>query len=503
MNQHFYCTASSPLAETVSGPVRGFHYNGLDIFKGIPYGRARRFHAPEPMPAWESALDATSFGCVCPLMEQEKPKGELLVPRRYWIQDEDCLNLNVWTPACDDARRPVLVWLHGGGYFAGSAIEHIAYEGENMARLGDCVVVSINHRLNILGYFDLSDFGDEYANSGNVGGDDIILALKWVHENIAAFGGDPDCVTVFGQSGGGAKITTLMQSPAADGLFQRGFIMSGVIGDTLADCKGSGRKCAEAVMAELGISTTAELETVPYAHLAAAYNKVSPALKKEGVNVGTVPHPNEFYLGDPLTNGSGFRPETSNIPLLVGTVFSEFQGFSDSLSSMTPEELFGKEAADQLRPLFKAAYPHRDAAQIALVDTVFRAPTIQYIQERAKAGGAIYSYLFEQDFPLEGGRTPWHCADIPFVFHNTSLVPVCDFDGAKELEKTIFQAVLSFARTGNPGWSESTAETENTMLLGTDCHVVPNHDHALIQALQPLTGQIFAAMAKGDAQIQH
>ncbi|MCC8104072.1 MAG: carboxylesterase family protein [Clostridiales bacterium] len=503
MNQQFYCTAKAPLVKTISGPVRGFHYNGLDIFKGIPYGRARRFHAPEPMPAWETALDATSFGCVCPLMEQEKPKGELLVPHRYWVQDEDCLNLNVWTPACDDARRPVLVWLHGGGYFAGSAIEHIAYEGENMARLGDCVVVSINHRLNILGYLDLSDFGDEYINSGNAGGDDIILALRWVHENIAAFGGDPGCVTVFGQSGGGAKVTTLMQSPAADGLFQRGFIMSGVIGDTLADCKGSGRKCVEALMAKLHISTVAELETVSYAHLAAAYKKVSPSLKAEGLNVGTAPHPNDFYLGDPLTNGSGFRPETADIPLLVGTVFSEFQGFTDPLYSMTPEEIFGEEDAIRLRSLFKAAYPHRDSAQLPLVDTIFRAPTIQYIQERAKAGGSVYSYLFEQDFPIDGGHTAWHCADIPFVFHNTCLVPVCAFDGAEALEERIFQAVLSFARTGNPGWIESTAKTENTMLFGTDCHVVSNHDHALIQALQPLTGQIFAAMSKGAGQIQH
>ena len=137
---------------------------------------------------------------------------------------------------------------------------------------GDCVVVSINHRLNILGYLDLSDFGAEYANSGNAGGDDIIAALRWVRDNIAAFGGDPGNVTVFGQSGGGAKVTTLLQTPAADGLFHKGIVMSGVLG-RLADCTGSGRDCAEALVAELGAADIAALETVPYAALAAAYNK--------------------------------------------------------------------------------------------------------------------------------------------------------------------------------------------------------------------------------------
>ena len=200
---------------------------------------------------WDGVLDATSYGYVCPLLEMPKPNGEMLVPHRYWLMNEACQNLNIWTPALDDAHRPVLVWLHGGGYFAGSSIEQIAYEGENMARLGDCVVVSINHRLNILGYLDLSDFGVEYANSGNAGGDDIIAALRWVRDNIAAFGGDPGNVTVFGQSGGGAKVTTLLQTPAADGLFHKGIVMSGVLG-RLADCTGSGRDCAEALMAELG-----------------------------------------------------------------------------------------------------------------------------------------------------------------------------------------------------------------------------------------------------------
>ena len=229
MEKQFTYRKSSITARTALGIVRGYESDHISIFKGIPYAKAERFHAPGPVDAWEGELDATSFGYVCPLLEMPKPTGEIFVPHRYWIMDEDCLNLNVWTLACDEKKRPVLVWLHGGGFEAGSAIEHIAYEGENMSRRGDVVVVSINHRLNVLGYFDLSAFGEEYANSGNAGMDDIIAALKWVQENIAAFGGDPTKVTLFGQSGGGAKITTLLQMPAADGLFAKGINMSGVI----------------------------------------------------------------------------------------------------------------------------------------------------------------------------------------------------------------------------------------------------------------------------------
>ena len=190
-----FCSAASPLVETVQGPVRGYREGEVEVFKGIPYGRAGRFRAPEPVPGWREPLDATSYGFVCPLLSMEKPAGELLVPHRYWVQNEDCLNLNVWTPG-GGGKRPVLVWLHGGGYFAGSSIEQVAYEGGNMARLGDCVVVSLNHRLNILGYFDLSDFGAAYEHSGNAGGEDIVLALRWVRENIAAFGGDAEKITM-------------------------------------------------------------------------------------------------------------------------------------------------------------------------------------------------------------------------------------------------------------------------------------------------------------------
>lgn len=514
---HFSCTPDQPLVQTAAGKVHGYHFDGLDIFKGIPYARAKRFHAPEPVPAWEGVLDATSYGYVCPLLEMPKPQGELLIPHRYWLMDENCQNLNIWTPGCDSARRPVLVWLHGGGYVAGSAIEQVAYEGENMAKCGDCVVVSINHRLNIIGYLDLSAFGEAYANSGNAGGDDIVMALRWIRDNIAAFGGDPDNVTVFGQSGGGAKVVTLLQTPAADGLFHRGIVMSGVVDRLLDECKGSGEACGQALLDELGLKTVREMEDVPYERLAAAYQKVKPALDAAGRNVGGRPFANGFYLGDPMLHG--FRRESLSVPLLVGTVYAEFGGFFTTndgevipvgeQGEQAVRQAFGEEAAKTLLPLFRKAYPHRDPSDLAAIDGRFRQPTSKLIRARAAAGGTAYSYLFDQDFDVYGRRVPWHCSDIPFFFHNVDLVPVANIPGvADQLQEQIFGMVMAFARTGNPehagipAWPASTPEDEATMLFGADTHLVHNHDEALMREGMPIFGAQVARKRK-ERQIQH
>ena len=419
----------SPCAETTKGIVRGYRYDGLTVFKGIPYATARRFHAPRPTEPWEGILDACSYGDVCPLLEKENPKGEVLIPHRYWPMSENCLNLNVWTPGTDDKKRPVLVWLHGGGFSAGSAIEQVAYDGANMARLGDAVVVSVNHRLNILGYFDLSEYGGEYANSANAGGDDIITALRWIHDNIAAFGGDPDNVTVFGQSGGGAKVTALLQSPAADGLYHRGVVMSGVY-DRMSAESGSSRDIVEALMKELRIKNVKKLETVDYGKLAKAYRKVSPPLEKAGKYVGCVPRKNAFFHGDPCVHP--FRQETKDIPLLVGTVFGEFTSFTQSpydREAMAEREQIayieremGKENARRLIPLFRRAYPRRQVIDLLRLDWLFRLPQISYVRKRAGLNGCTWTYLFNMDQPIDGGSTPWHCSDIPYFFHNLELV---------------------------------------------------------------------------------
>ena len=510
------------LVTTARGKIRGYRHDGLSVFKGIPYARAARFHAPEPAEPWEGELDACSYGFVCPLMTNDQPRGELYVPHRFWPMDENCQNLNIWTPDTDGGKRPVLVWLHGGGFFAGSAIEQVAYDGASMSRLGNAVVVSINHRLNVLGYFDLSDFGEEYENSGNAGGDDIIAALAWIRENISAFGGDPDNVTVFGQSGGGAKVTTLLQSPAADGLYAKGIVMSGVIGPVLADAEGSGKALAEAVMKELGIRKVKDLETADYAALARAYLKAVPGLKQAGEYTGGSPHPNRHDMGEPIRNG--FRPETAGVPLMVGSVFGEFTSFAPlpwDREKLTEEEqagiireAWGSEPAEALIPLFRAAYPERRLIDLLRLDFIFRIPEIAYIAERCKLNRSTWSYLFSMDQPIDNGNTPWHCCDIPYVFHNIDLVeyphgPLAEPGLAERIQEEAFGAVMAFAAAGDPAcgaipaWPACEPGKENTLVLDSRTRVMTNHDHELMKTLEKYAAEITRRQAEAMGQIQH
>jgi len=495
------------VVETTEGKIRGFERDGVLCFRGVRYAVAKRFHAPRKAPRHEDIFDATSFGFVCPLLTRDHPQGELYVAHRFWPQDEDCLNLNIWTPALE-GKRPVLVWLHGGGFSFGSAIEQTVLDGDNMARLGDAVVVSVNHRLNILGYFDLSDFGKEYENSGNAGTADLIAALRWIQSNIASFGGDPKNVTLFGQSGGGGKITALLQSPAADGLYAKGFNMSGVL-DRLTDEAGSGRDLALAMMRTLKIDSVKEMEKVPCAALAAAYNRLAPRLRRAGKYVGCAPHPNRHYLGDPLVHG--FRKETAHIPMLVGTVYGEFTSFAPGpvdKHSLTEKEqrtvlLQYLSAGDEkkLEKVFREAYPERPLLDMLRLDLLFRVPTVRYLKARAALNKRTYAYLFNMDQAIFGGLSPWHCSDIPYVFHNIDRVEYPHGSPeAESVQEDVFQSVMAFARTGSPengrlpAWPACTAEEENTMIFDAHPRCLTNHDHALLPAaaemLLPLYGRI-------------
>ena len=173
-----------PVLHTTSGDLKGYFYDGVYIYKGIPYAYADRFQMPVPS-KWDGVKDATNYGFVCPLQNQDTPNGELMVPHRYWPQDEHCQSLNIWTNKLDpEAKKPVLVWFHGGGYAAGSSIEQVAYDGVSIAKKGDSILVSVNHRLNILGYLDLSPFGEKYKNSANAGHADMVAALQWVRDKM-------------------------------------------------------------------------------------------------------------------------------------------------------------------------------------------------------------------------------------------------------------------------------------------------------------------------------
>ena len=455
------------------------------------------------------------------MLQQDNPQGELLVPHRYWPQNENCLNLNIWTQTLEKgAKKPVLVWIHGGAFSMGSSIEQKAYNGENMSKYGDVVVVSVNHRLNILGYLDLSQYGEKYADSANMGQEDLIAALSWVQENIEAFGGDKENVTVFGQSGGGMKISALLQMPKADGLFQKGIIMSGVAGDLMTYSTKDSTPLIQALLNELGLKEdeVERLETIPYYELANAYNKVSPALAMQGEYIGCTPKPNAYYKGEGTE--VGFRKEATNVPLMVGTVFGEFAMvplpfFKDEVPEECIKEIltqrFGA-GTEELIEEFKKVYPNKNIADLLTLDIIFRCPAKQFVKEFAKAGGTAYSYLFALEFPYHHNKTAWHCSDIPFVFHNTELVPVANIpEVSDKLEEQMFKAVIQFARTGNPNhdfipeWKASKEGDEATMVFDRECEVRHNFDDRLLQlhiAASPKF-DLMAMMAEMSDQIQH
>lgn len=511
-----------PVLETTGGKLKGYFYNGEYIFKGVPYAYAERFQMPKET-KWEGVKDASSYGFVCPLMMKDTPSAELMVPHRYWPQDEHCQNLNIWTKTLDSEKKlPVIVWLHGGGYFAGSSIEQAAYDGFNMCMNGDVVVVSVNHRLNILGYLDLSPFGEKYANSGNAGHADMVAALQWVHDNISLFGGDPENVTIFGQSGGGMKVADLMQIADADGLFHRGLIMSGVSNASLMpSCTGDGRMIVEALLKELGISRdeVEKLETIPYYELANAYMKVSPAIAMQGGYVGNGPLVGGYYKGNPLDYG--FREHAFEIPLMVGSVFGEFAFMpteydKNQLTKEQVKEIVSavyKEHTDKMIEVFKEAYPGKNAADLLSVDRVMRQPSKQIAKLHAKgekAGAYLYDFILE--FPIHHNKIAWHCSDIPFFFHNTDLVEVCQIpEVGKRLEKQIFEAFMSFARTGKPesdklpAWEAVTAQKEPTMVFDRECELRYNFDDKLYENIDSILPpfNLMEMLTSGGNKIQH
>ncbi len=513
-----FCFDDVPVIETTGGKLKGYFYEDAYIYKGIPYAYADRFQMPVET-SWEGIKEATSYGFVCPLLGQDTPSAELMVPHRYWPQDEHCQTLNIWTKTLDkEAKMPVLLWLHGGAYSAGSSNEQTAYEGYNMCMDGDVVVVSVNHRLNILGYLDLSPFGEKYRNSGNAGHADIVAALKWIQKNIAGFGGDPSNVTIFGQSGGGMKVADLIQIPEADGLFQKGMIMSGV-GDasTLPTARGNGREIVSALLEELGFGEEVErLETVPYYELARAYEKVSMPVAMNGGYIGGAPLLNEYYMGSPLEYG--FREHAYDIPLMIGSVFGEFSFQPETfdktqLSETEAKEIVRqvyKEHTDEMIEEFIRAYPGKCTTDLLNVDRAFRPASKRLARLHAKESKKTYLYEFALEFPIFHQKIAWHCSDIPFFFNNTDKVEVCGIPGVSdELEKKMFGALIAFAKTGNPGceglpaWDAVTEEEEPTMIFDRNCEVRDNFDDRLYEKMDSILPPFNLREMLMTTEVQH
>lgn len=500
MAKEFVCTSSEPIVQTKQGRLRGFRLGSTYNFYGVKYANAKRWQMPTPVEPWEGVKDALSYGYICPLPAAERPDGDIFVPHRFWPKSEDCQYLNIWTQSLDrEAKKPVIVWIHGGGYTAGSSLEMVAYDGENMSKYGDAVVVSMNHRLNFIGYFDVSAFGEKYENSGNLGQADLVLCLKWIRDNIAAFGGDPDNVTLFGQSGGGRKIGALLQMPAADGLFHKAIIQSGVVKDTLRVPDASqSKEIVQAVMEKLGVDDFEVLANeVSYDDIAKAMNAVLPAFREKGVS-GMIwgPHKGDYYLGD-IRDGNPVNEHAKTIPTIIGTTYAEGCAFSApkvakyDLSEEEREKVVRErlgEKADELIPLFRAAYPEKSLVDLAALDNSRRWGTLDYLKYRAVYPQApIYTYVFSFDFPINDGTAAWHCAEIPFAFHNTDKVALCNVPGVTEkVEDAVFGAWVNFARTGDPSpeglcWKPFTLEEKNTMVFDKISGLRTDYDTELIE----------------------
>jgi para-nitrobenzyl esterase len=510
-------SAKVAVVDTESGKVQGFIHNGTYTYRGIPYATAERFMPPAKVAKWDGVRTALTYSYISPqaLSNKIDDVSEFLLPHRYGIPSDDCQNLNIWTPGINDGKkRPVMVWLHGGGFSNGSSIEQVAYDGENLSKKGDVVVVTVNHRLNVVGFLDLSAYGDKYKYSGNLGIMDLVAALDWVAKNITNFGGDPSNVTIFGQSGGGGKVTTLMATPAAKGLFHRAIIQSGSMqrmGMTLCKTKTS-RRIAELTLQNLGLDSSHvdQLQKLPYGQLNEASEK---ALKKTGEEQGIMGLFGPGIMWSPLMDGdyipvhpfgSVAPSQSKDIPVMVGTTLNEFPMVdrdpkmreSKNWSFDELKAYFKQKYGDKSDPLvtaYQKAYPGMKYNDWLYIDSAFRPGAIKTAQMKADQNGApVYMYLFTWQSPVMDGRNrATHCMEIPFAFNNTEITEQVSGGGkaAHALADKMSQAWINFARSGNPNhkglpnWPTYTRTDGAVMIFDNTCGVLNNHDKELMSLL--------------------
>lgn len=504
-------SSSVAVAQTANGKVAGYIQDGVTIFKGIPYAKANRFEAPVQADSWEGIRSCRQYGPVSPQGARSGWANDEIAFAFNWndgVQGEDCLRLNVWTPALDSRKRPVMVWLHGGGYSAGSGQELPSYDGTSLAFAEDVVVVSINHRLNVLGFLDLSAYGEKYAKSANAGLLDIVASLKWVRDNIAAFGGDPSNVTIFGQSGGGGKVTTLLATPCAKGLFHKAIVQSGSMLRTM-ESKYS-RKIGIATVRNLGLDASSidKISEVPYGELLAAGEKAIAQVKAEADRDGVA----SFIFGwAPTVDGSvlpsqPFDPQapaiSADIPMIIGTTRHEFSmtTYVPALRNAGREEVIGilkgryGEGTERFLELFAKAYPGSKPADMLDADFVFRPSAIEQALRKSLQGAApVYMYMFNWESPvLDGILRSTHCMEIPFVFNNADRHASMTGGGAQamELASKMSHCWAEFARCGKPSaeglpeWEPFEAEKRAVMFFDNTCKMSYSHDKELMDFIR-------------------
>jgi para-nitrobenzyl esterase len=475
--------AGTPVVRTRAGPVRGAIDNGVQVFRGIRYGattRGRRFQPPAPPIAWTEIADATAYGAASPQRD-----------RSIGATSEDCLFLNIWTPAPGDGdgdgrRRPVMVYIHGGGYATGSGSAPL-YDGVRLCRRGDVVVVTLNHRLNLFGYAYLARLIPALVDSGNAGQLDLVLALRWVADNIAAFGGDPGNVTLFGQSGGGAKIATLMAMPAARGLFHRAATMSGQQVTASGPGNATRRTLAWLDALKLKPAEAARVADLPVETLLEAMAIEDPVLGFGGLYFGPV-------LDERTLTRHPFYPDAAplgaRIPMIIGNTHDEtraFMGGDPANFTLGWADLPGKLTQANMRididpatvvAAYRRIYPAYSPSQVLFAATTaarsWRGAIIE-AEARAAIGAPAFVYQLDWVSPKDGGRlgAP-HMADIPLVFDNIDK-PGSNAIGpqAQPMADQMSEAFIAFARTGNPNcaaiprWSPYRLPGRGTMVFDT------------------------------------
>ena len=506
---------SIAIAETQYGKVKGYILHGIYTYLGIPYGAPtsgeNRFMPPQPPTPWEGILPTVFYGDSAPQITDDKyhnDYGTFADHWNYYEVSEDCLRLNVWTPNTDNQKRPVLVWLHGGGYTNGNGIEQDGYNGENLAREGNIVFISINHRLGPIGYTDFSAVDEKFKDSGNAGMLDIHAALQWIHDNISNFGGDPGNVTIMGQSGGGAKVCNMVEMSDNKGLVHKAVALSGntakaadqsftqELGKYIAQ-KGGGMQKLQAMTWR---------EYIDFANACAQeYAKAHPDTPVRG----------SF---SPVADGVHFAKDTyyqdksawsNNVPMLFCTTTAEWgmSRTSAELEAMTKEQAI---EALQRPGLFSAAKTPEKAAQVyeayskvlpdktRPIDIVnlanaSRVQVVTAANAKKAQDAPVYMAWFDYQPNLFDGRMhAFHCSDICYWFKNTDRM-VTHTGGGKEpreLSKKMSAALLAFMRTGNPNnellpeWPAYDVETGALMLLNTDCQVLNDPDRAARESLK-------------------
>jgi para-nitrobenzyl esterase len=501
------------VAQTEAGKLRGAFNGKAHVFKGIAYGAStageNRFMPPRKPAPWSGVRDATKLGNQSPQLTGDF-MAEELVSLDNSPYDEDCLYLNVWTPALRDGhKRPVMVWYHGGGFTGGSGGD-VRYDGSNLAHRHDVVVVTVNERLNAFGFLYLGEIGGaQFADSGNAGLLDLVASLQWVRDNIREFGGDPGNVTIFGQSGGGGKVATLMAAPVAKGLFHRAICESGLSLKAVspADASANTRR----IMEHLGVTQAEELRHVSVDTLLAAMNEIASGPAGPGLRFGPVLD-HRTLLRDPWDPDA--PSESAQVPMLLGSVLTEGSFFlttpRDPLSDRDLGERLqhglgmgsgpmSADAAQQLIALYRRDYPGVPNTRLFQIMTGdnWMIPTVTAVAERKAALNAAPAYVYHWEWitPVEGGRlgAP-HTIEIPFAFDNMD-VPTVDLitgSGAQQnaMAERTSRVWTSFARTGNPNcagiphWTPYSASSRAVMVFDNEFRLVldphPDEREAMI-----------------------